>query len=90
MKCPKCHSENVQVQAKRVKFPMGALLLTFGGFGLMFFGIIGALCGIVLGLIIGAIIKGLTPTAYESIVICQECGFVGKPNHEIPDKVKKS
>lgn len=75
MKCEKCNSENVQIQAKEYKpklaVPVG---LTLGGFGMIFLGIIGFLCGFVVGLIIGAIITALVPTRYDSVMICQDCG----------------
>lgn len=76
MKCPKCNSENVQMQAKEAKLKLIVpCMLTFGGFGLMFLGIAGLLIGAVMGLIIGAIIQALVPTKYTSVMVCQDCGY---------------
>lgn len=79
MKCSKCNSENVQMQAKEVKAKLTVpCLLTLGGFGLMFFGIVGLVIGAVLGLIIGAIIQALLPTKYTSVAVCQDCGYTSQ------------
>ncbi len=78
MKCPKCNSENVHIQAKeykpRITFPC---CLTFASFGLMFSGIIGLVAGVLLGLLVSAILYAIIPTGYSSVMVCQQCGFVG-------------
>lgn len=78
MKCPKCNSENIQIQAKEYKpkitFPC---CLTFGGFGLMFLGIVGLIIGVIVGLLVSALLYAIIPTAYQSVMVCQQCGFVG-------------
>ena len=56
MKCPKCNSENVQVQPKEYKPKLTVpILMVGGGLGLRFGGIIGA----IIGLIIGAVVAGI-------------------------------
>lgn len=76
MKCNKCGSENVTVQAVKAKSPfiMGFTLL-FGGLGLMIAGLVGAIIGVPVGVLIGAIVKALVPTRYDSLVSCQNCGY---------------
>ncbi len=78
MKCPKCNSEHTTIQAKEVKpdFTLGLCLL-FGGIGLMFFGI-GAILGVLIGLVLGLILKSTLPVGYESILVCQSCGYTTK------------
>lgn len=78
MKCPKCNSENVQMQAKEYK-PKITLpcCMVFGGFGLMFLSIIGLIGGILLGLLVSAFLHSIIPTGYKSVMVCQQCGFVG-------------
>ena len=44
----------------------------------MIFGIIGAFIGIVIGLIIGVIVKEIMGNIYDSIIVCQNCGYTGK------------
>lgn len=78
MKCPKCGSENVQLQAKK---NTGKIILGFalgmGGAGLMIFSIFGLLIGSALGAIIGLIIGAVKPK-YQSVMVCQNCGYCGK------------
>lgn len=79
MKCPKCNSENVQVQSKEYKPKfIGAIILVCGGIGLMFFGI-GAIVGVVLGAIIGVIVDSAVPQTFRSVIVCQDCGYVSQP-----------
>lgn len=81
MRCPKCNSENTQIQAKefKPKITVPAILM-FGGFGLAFLGIIGLAIGIILGLILSAVFKSVFPTSYESVLVCQSCGCAIKLN----------
>ena len=80
MKCPKCNSENVQIQAKEFKpKTMGACCLIGTGLGLMFLGIIGAIIGAVIGVIIGAILNSVMSNTFQSVMVCQDCGYVSKP-----------
>ena len=80
MKCPKCNSENVQVQAKEYKPKMvGACCLTLGGFGLILLGIIGAIVGVGIGAVIGLVLNSVMSNTYQSVMICQQCGYVSKP-----------
>lgn len=75
MKCPKCGSENVQIQSREYKPKLTApILLIFIGFGTMFLGIAGAIAGAILGLIVSAIVKAVIPQAYQSVLVCQDCG----------------
>lgn len=75
MTCPKCNSENVKVESKVKKNPiLLGCVLALGGIGLMFLGFVGAAIGSLLGLIIGAITKGLMKTKYETVGVCQNCG----------------
>lgn len=80
MKCPKCNSGNVNIQAKEVKpkliLPM---CLVFGGFGTMLLGIFGTIIGVILGLIIGAVLQSVFPSGQQSVMVCQQCGYVSKP-----------
>lgn len=79
MKCPKCNSENTQIQAKEVKPKIFlGCCLAGGGLGLMILGIIGLVIGVLLGLLVGAILKSVLPTGYESLLVCQSCGCVTK------------
>jgi predicted Zn-ribbon and HTH transcriptional regulator len=80
IRCPKCNSENVQIQAKELKPKMiGASCLCFAGFGLMFLGIIGAIIGVAIGLIVGIILNSVMSNTYQSVMVCQNCGYVSKP-----------
>lgn len=83
MKCPKCNSENVQMQAKEAKLKLAVpCMLMLGGFGSMFLGIFGLLIGAIIGGIIAAIVDSILPTGYQSIMVCQDCGYVSAPlNH---------
>lgn len=79
MRCPKCNSENVQIHAKEYKPKLTVpIILACGGFGLMFFGI-GAIVGVVIGTIIAAIVNSALPQAYQSIMVCQNCGYMSEP-----------
>lgn len=78
MNCPKCNSANVQVQSKECKPKFTVpILLTLGGFGLMFLGPLGLIMGLIIGGIIAAIVKSVLPQTYQPVVVCQRCGFVG-------------
>ena len=81
MYCPKCGSDNVRMEAKKntpkVFWP---IVLTFGGFGMFFFGIPGFLIGGIVGVVVGLIVKMCLPTTYESIAVCQSCGHCRKTN----------
>lgn len=78
MKCPKCGSENVQIQSREYRPELtGPILLVFIGFGTMFLGIAGAIAGALLGLIASAIVKAVIPQAYQSVLACQDCGYSG-------------
>ena len=74
MKCNKCQSENVNIQADRKKPPImfGCILCGFG-IGLMFFGI-GCVPGAIIGAILGGILKAVLPYQTYSIAVCQDCG----------------
>ena len=78
MKCPKCSSENTQLTAKKVEkkfiFPC---CLTAGGIGMFILGPVGALGGIFIGVVIGGLYEVL-PDIYESVMVCQSCGYVVK------------
>lgn len=78
MKCPKCNSENVQIQSKeyKPKFTIGLLLMGVG-FGGVFGGIVGNIIGLLIGLIVAAIVKAVIPKTYQPIMVCQQCGFIG-------------
>jgi predicted nucleic-acid-binding Zn-ribbon protein len=80
MKCPKCNSENVQIQAKefKPKFVVGACL-TLGGIGLVFLGIPGGIIGAGIGAVVGAILDSLASNTYHSVMVCQDCGYTSKP-----------
>ena len=77
MKCPKCNSENVQVQSKesKPKFTVPIMMIC-AGIGLMILGIIGLICGAVIGAIVAAIVNSMLPQTYESVICCQDCGNV--------------
>ena len=77
MKCPHCHSENVQVQSKECKPKFAVPFAMVGaGIGLMIVGVIGIICGAVIGAIVGTIVNSILPPAYDSIICCQDCGAV--------------
>jgi hypothetical protein len=48
-----------------------------GGFGLMLLGPIGAIGGLIIGGIVAAIVHAALPQAYQPVVVCQQCGYVG-------------
>lgn len=76
MKCAKCNSENVQIQSKEYKPKFTApILLVFIGFGMMFFGLVGVIGGAIIGLIISVILNAVLPQAYQSVLVCQNCGY---------------
>lgn len=77
-RCPKCNSANVTATPKEYKPKLTVpLVMTFGGFGLMFLGIIGLIVGALLGLVIGAIVNGLVPQTYQTVITCSDCGYSG-------------
>ena len=79
MKCPKCNSDNTQVQSKEYKPKLTVpIIMVCGGIGLMFFGI-GAIVGVIIGVIIAAIVNSVLPQTYHSVMVCQNCGYVSKP-----------
>ena len=81
MNCPKCNSENVQVQSKEYKPKFTVPILMIGaGFGLVFGGPIGLIIGLILGGIVATIVHAVTPQTYQPVVVCQQCGFVGTSN----------
>ena len=81
MNCPRCNSENVQVQSKEYKPKLtGPILMVGGGFGLMFASIIGLVIGVAIGGIVAAIVNSTLPTKYKSVIVCQDCGFVKEKN----------
>ena len=65
-RCPKCNSTNVTATPKEYKPKLTVpLVMTFGGFGLMFLGVI------------GAIVNGLVPQTYQTVITCSDCGYSG-------------
>lgn len=77
-RCPKCNSTNVTAIPKEYKPKLTVpLIMTFGGFGLMFLGILGLVAGALIGLVIGAIISGLSPQTYQTVITCADCGYSG-------------
>ena len=82
MKCPKCNSENVQVQAKEFKpRTIGASCLIGAGLGLIFLSILGAIIGIGVGVVIGIVLNSIMGDTYQSVMVCQNCGYVMQPNN---------
>lgn len=80
MKCPNCNSENVQIQAKEHKPKMiGGCCLAGAGLGLMFLGILGSIIGVVIGAIVGLILNSTMSNTYQSVMVCQNCGYVSNP-----------
>lgn len=83
MICPKCKSNNVQIQVKNSKNPiMTGCVLFFGGISLMFLGVMGLVIGLAIGFAIGAVLKALMPTLHESIAVCQTCGTSFNPQEQ--------
>lgn len=81
MKCSKCGLENVQAQVMTKKNTIvTGMVLLFGGLGLIFLGIIGAIIGCLLGLLVGKIVKSFMEDKRETIFVCQECGNTFSPN----------
>ena len=77
-RCPKCNSANVDATPKEYKPKLiGPLMLTFGGFGLMFLGFVGFIAGGLIGLVLGAIINCFTPQTYQTVITCADCGYSG-------------
>lgn len=77
MKCPKCNSENVQIQAKEVKPKiMGVCCLCFCGLGMFLLGIPGAIIGAIIGIIVGIVLNSVMSNTYQSVMACQDCGYV--------------
>ena len=80
MKCSRCNSENIQMQTQKGKgMPTIAFVMIFGGFGLMFLGIIGLVIGAFLGGLIGGFAKAGASNRYETVAVCQDCGFTSGP-----------
>lgn len=80
MKCPRCNSDNIQMQSRPGKgLPLVLFAITFGGFGLMFLSVIGLVLGALLGCVIGAIVKAALPKHNETVAICQSCGYTSEP-----------
>lgn len=80
MKCPRCNSENIQMQTREGKgLSIILFALMFGGFGLMFLSVVGLVLGALLGLVIGAIIKAALPKHNETVAVCQSCGYTSEP-----------
>ncbi len=80
MKCPRCNSENIQMQTqKRKETPMIAFVLPFVGLGLMLFGFVGLIIGACLGGLIGGFAKADAGNRYETVAVCQDCGFTSGP-----------
>ena len=80
MKCPRCNSENIQMQTREGKglsFVLFALI--FGGIGLMFLSVVGLVLGALLGCVIGAIVKAALPKHNETVAVCQGCGYTSEP-----------
>lgn len=78
VRCPKCNSANVAATPKEYKPKLiGPLMLTFGGFGLMFLGFVGCIAGGLIGLVLGAIINCFTPQTYQTVITCADCGYSG-------------
>lgn len=78
VRCHKCNSTNVTATPKEYRPKLTVpLVMTFGGFGLMFLGIIGLIVGALLGLVIGAIVNGLVPQTYQTVITCSDCGYSG-------------
>lgn len=79
MKCPKCNSENINIQVREHKLRLALPMCLIGaGIGMFFFGI-GAIIGAPIGLIIGLIIQSVSPSGNETIMVCQNCGYVSQP-----------
>ncbi len=88
MKCQRCNSENVQMQSRPGKsVPIIGFVLAFAGLGLMIFSIIGFVAGALFGCLIGAIVKAILPKKYETVAVCQNCGYTSKPiKQDLPNK----
>lgn len=85
MTCPRCNSENVQVQSQEYKPKLTVpILMIGGGFGLMLLGLIGLIGGLIIGVIVAAIVSAVIPQTYRPVVVCQQCGFVGTPTTIAP------
>ena len=83
MKCTKCNSENVQVQVTTEKNNFtGAFTVMFLGFGLMFFGILGAIIGSIIGVTIGFVVSTMVGDFRGTICVCQDCGHSFKPDRK--------
>ena len=78
MRCPKCNSDNMQVQAKEYKPKITVPFLISGAcFGCVFGGLGGSIVGILIAGVAAAIINAVLPQTYRGVMICQQCGFVG-------------
>lgn len=79
LRCPKCHSYNVQVQAieqpRNIK-PYAFLGVLIGCFVGMCAGkFVGGFALGILGGIIGIVIGFAKPKKYKSVGVCQDCGY---------------
>ena len=80
MKCPRCNSENIQMQVTEGKsLPIIGFVLLFGGIGLMLLSIIGLIIGALIGLLVGSIAKAVLPNKKETVSVCQSCGYTSNP-----------
>ena len=80
IRCSKCNSENVQMQAKEYKPKMIVPSCMVGaGIGLMITGLPGAIVGIGIGLLIGIVLNAIMSNTYQSVCVCQSCGYVSQP-----------
>ena len=72
------------MQAKEYKPKVvGPCCLIGLGVGLMFLGIIGAIFGLIIGVIVGIILNSVMSNTYQSVMICQHCGYVSKPISQV-------
>lgn len=79
MRCAHCDSHNIQVQSHPIKgLPVIPFALILGGFGMMLYSIIGLILGALIGCIIGAVAKSLIPQKYETVAVCQNCGYTSE------------
>ena len=74
-RCPKCNSANVTATPKEYKPKLTApLVMTFGGVGVM---VLGWLISRLVSEDIGAIVNGLVPQTYQTVITCSDCGYSG-------------
>lgn len=80
MKCPRCNSENIQMQTREGKgLSLVLFALIFGGIGLMILSIVGLVLGALLGCLVGAVVKAALPKHNETVAVCQACGYTSEP-----------